>query len=282
MSRWIKQLGVQFALVAFAAFVGASLWAEEGETEPATAREADGDADGAVAPAAATEPAQAHPLDPEIASAKRRLEALKTRVQEYSCRMIKRERIGGELRPREIIDMKVRHEPFSVFLEFLSPENVKGQQVAYIEGRNDGKMVVRPVGVKGIFGPVKIRPDGPLAMQDQRYPITHIGFVRLTEELIAVAEHDRQFGECEVRTFKGAKIGDRVCTVTEVVHPVARNEFRFHRARIFVDDELDIPIRFASWSWPTEEGGKPVLEEEYTYTNLKLNPGFTDADFTIE
>ena len=30
-----------------------------------------------------------------------------------------------------------------------------------------------------------------------------------------------------------------------------------------------------------EEGGKPVLSEEYTYLNVKLNNGFTDADFDV-
>ena len=38
-------------------------------------------------------------------------------------------------------------------------------------------------------------------------------------------------------------------------------------------------IRYASWSWPTEPGGQPVLEEEYTYSDIKVNVGLTDLDF---
>ena len=63
--------------------------------------------------------------------------------------------------------------------------------------------------------------------------------------------------------------------------PTPRRNFRFHIARIFVDDELNLPIRYESYDWPEEEGGKPQVLEEYTYLNLKLNNGFTDADFDI-
>ena len=65
----------------------------------------------------------------------------------------------------------------------------------------------------------------------------------------------------------------------QVVHPVPRKEFRFHLARIYVDRELNLPIRYESYGWPQRQGEKPPLLEEYTYLNLKLNNGFTDRDF---
>ena len=69
------------------------------------------------------------------------------------------------------------------------------------------------------------------------------------------------------------------CTLLEVVHPVQRPHFDFHIARIYIDDELRIPIRFASWEWPAVAGGSPQLLEEFTYLNIKLNVGLTDLDF---
>ena len=44
-----------------------------------------------------------------------------------------------------------------------------------------------------------------------------------------------------------------------------------------LSNELNLPIRYESWSWPTEPGGKPLLEEEYTYTKLRVNVGLTEA-----
>ena len=100
--------------------------------------------------------------------------------------------------------------------------------------------------------------------------------------MIEVGQHDMQYGECEVKFFPGAKINDRVCTCIQVVHPTPRKNFLFNVARIFVDDQYNIPVRYESYDWPKEVGGQPELIEEYTYLNLKLNNGFTDADFDIK
>ena len=86
--------------------------------------------------------------------------------------------------------------------------------------------------------------------------------------------------------YPGAKIENRVCTCIEVMHPVPRRNFLFHVARIYIDDELNIPIRYEAYDWPENNGGQLVaveenLTEEYTYLNLKLNNGFTNADFDI-
>jgi hypothetical protein len=66
----------------------------------------------------------------------------------------------------------------------------------------------------------------------------------------------------------------------QVVHPIPRQNFKFHVARLFFDEELKIPVHFDAFSWPTQEGGKPVLEESYTYAkNLKINTNLTARDF---
>jgi hypothetical protein len=64
-----------------------------------------------------------------------------------------------------------------------------------------------------------------------------------------------------------------------VVHQVPRKNFRFNKALVFVDDELNIPVRYEAYDWPATPGGPPQLLEEYTYTDVKINNGFTDADF---
>jgi hypothetical protein len=82
-----------------------------------------------------------------------------------------------------------------------------------------------------------------------------------------------------VKYYVGAKVNDRVCTVIEVSHPVRRRDDGFYFARLFVDDELQLPIRYAAYDWPAQEEGQPRLVEEYTYLDLKLNVGLTDRDF---
>jgi len=222
-----------------------------------------------------------HPLAPAIRWAKDGLKQF-SQIHDYSCTMVKRERIDGTLGQHEYMFVKVRHEPFSVYTYFLGPPALKGQEAIYIAGRNDGKLQGHATGIKKrLIGTVSLNPTSMLAMVGNRYPITEMGLKRLTERLIEVGEQDAQYGECDVQVIPEAKINDRMCTCIQVVHPVPRRNFTFHLARIYVDNEYNLPTRYEAYDWPRQQGGTPELIEEYTYLNLKMNNGFTDLDFDI-
>ena len=76
-------------------------------------------------------------------------------------------------------------------------------------------------------------------------------------------------------------VNKRSTTCIRVYHPVPRDNFQFHIAKVFIDDELGVPIRYEAYTWPKQPGGEPVLDEEYTYLDVKINVGFTDADFVV-
>ena len=221
-----------------------------------------------------------HPLMPALRWAHDGLGNIE-KLQDYSATLVKRERINGKVAEYEYLFAKVRHNPFSVYLCFLGPPALKGREVIYVEGQNNGKMWGHGTGVQAALGWIKLAPDGIIAMRGQRYPLTEIGILNLVRRLIEIGEQDIKYGECEVQFFKGAKINNRTCTCIQVVHPVPRRNFLFHVARIFVDDEHNVPVRYEAYDWPKEAGGKPGLLEEYTYLDLKFNNGFTDADFDI-
>ena len=221
-----------------------------------------------------------HPLQPALDLAQQGLVKINANVRDYSCTIVKRERIDGKLGEHEYMFAKIRSQPFSVYLYFLGPDSVKGQEVIYVAGHNDGNMLAHAgSGVRAMVGTVSLKPQSMLAMTGNRYPITEIGVENLAKRLVEVAEHDKQFGECDVNFYPNAKVNGRICTCVQVAHPVPRRNFRFHLARVFIDDELTIPIRYEAYDWPQEAGGQPVLLEEYTYMNVKTNNGFTDADF---
>lgn len=224
--------------------------------------------------------AVAHPLDPVLKMAYGGLEAMDKSVRDYTATLVKRERINGKLGEYKYMFVKIRHKPFSVYLYFLGPEKVRGREVIYVEGQNHGKLVAHEAsGISALVPRVKLDPNSDLAMSGEKYPITKIGIRNLTKELVEVGEQDKRHGECEVKFFKGAKVQDRVCTCLQVVHPVPRKHFRFHLARVYIDDEHQVPIRYESYLWPQEAGGTPPLEEEYTYMKLKFNVGLKDSDF---
>jgi hypothetical protein len=239
-------------------------------------------------PAKAGEPA--HPLDPALDIARQGLDRIQSDVRDYTCTIAKRERVGDVLHDYEYMFAKIRNgkvqdgkvtTKFGVYLYFLKPEDVKGREVLYIEGDNNGKLMAKEGGLKGKLIPsVWLKPDSPLAMAGNLYPITDIGLENLVVKLIERAEREKKAGgECEVQFMKDAKINGRVCTLLQVKHPVQRPQFDFHLAQIFIDDEYQLPIRYAAYGWPEKEGGQPLLLEEYTYLNLKLNVGLGEGEF---
>jgi hypothetical protein len=239
--------------------------------------------------AQAADAPKSHPLDPALEMAGAALKRMRTEIRDYTCTMVKRERVNGKLLDHEYMFVKIRNRhdnrrtkaPFSVYMKFLKPKSVEGREVIYVEGRNSGKMVAHEGGMKGKMLPtVWIKPTGALAMRNNRYPITEIGIENLTAKLIEKGERDRRLNEkCDVKFFKGAKINGRSCTCLQVTHPERRPYHDFHLARIFIDDEMNLPVRYEAYDWPAAAGGQPVLLEEYTYLNLKLNPRLSDADF---
>jgi hypothetical protein len=230
-------------------------------------------------PSAAVE-AKEHPLLPVIRWAREGLPALE-KVKDYSATFVSHERVSGKLYDEEYARIKIRQRPFSVRASFLRPASIAGREATYVEGRNEGRMLVRLTGIQRFVGVVSLEPDGPLAMSGHRYPINEIGLLNLVRRLLEIAEKDLAYGECEVRVFHGARINDRACTWIEVTHPVRRNYFTFHVARIFVDDRLNLPVRYEAYDFPAL-GGAPPLIEQYSYLDLKFNNGYTDADFEIK
>ena len=204
-------------------------------------------------------------------------------VKDYTALMQKQENIGGDVQEAQVMEVKVRHQPFSVYIKFRYPQKLNGQQAIYVRGQNDNKLVAHGVGLQRKFGTQKLDPDGFLAMVGNKYPITEMGVLNLIDKLLEVGYKDSKFGECDVKYTEGVKIGKegsaRECTMIQVVHPVPRQNFIFHIARIYVDNGLNVPIRYESYDWPRREGETPKLLEAYTYMNLQLNVGLTDADF---
>jgi len=224
-----------------------------------------------------------HPLAPALRVAQEGLDYIDENIQDYQAILLKQERINGELQEREVAFVQVRHNPFSVHMFFLAP--CKGREVVYNAAADGGKGILsaRDSGLRRKFGVWDLDPESTLAMKGQKYPIMKLGVRELTKELITVASNDVNFGECEVQTKQtvmGAKDGDkRPVTVIEVTHPTPRRNFRFYKAQVFIDNELRVPIRYEAYLWPAKPGEAPPLEESYTYLNLKVNNGFTDANF---
>lgn len=233
-----------------------------------------------------------HPLAPIIRFANDRSEYIRKNIRDYSCRLIKRERIDGELQAYQFLQVKVRCEhvnddnveqPMAVFMRYLAPEYLKDRRVLYVDGQRNGQMLVRKGGRALSSLTLHINPNSNAARRESKYSVTEVGFDRIVERLVQFAQddiaHDPSAENTKVSYLRNAMIGQRKCTHIKIDHPQPSERLEFHQASLFIDDEWQMPTRLVVRGWPTNEAEEPPLFEEYTYVDLQLNIGLTDADF---
>lgn len=200
-------------------------------------------------------------------------------VPEYTAVFRKQERVGSQLHPLEVTELKLRHVPFSVALKW--PDN--GRIVFYRNGVDQNRITVRLGGWKQRFGWIHLDPHSNLALQESRYPVTDVGLLRLTEQLLDrfVPYLDRADGvHCEWRTDDF--VGGRLCRVflTEYASAVVNPDYR--KSIVWLDAEWSVPLAVENFDWETGDSSNPEgLVEYYAYENIQLLPSLAEGDFSI-
>ena len=236
--------------------------------------------------------AQQHPLWPALKMAVSSYQHIRQDVRDYSCHLVRRERVRGRVQPEEFIAVKVRHQrsrdgqvviPFGVYLKVLAPSQVQGREVLFVDGKYDNMMLIRKGGPRFGFITTRLSLTSDAAMATNRYPLTEIGIENLVKRLIQVVKEDIRIGaETEVDFYPNASIDGRSCTAVKVFHPKYDARLRFSAATVIVDNELNVPVHYEAYDWPAESGGEPRLLEQYTYRNIELNPGFAEIEFDAD
>lgn len=232
--------------------------------------------DAAPQPGAAA-PMGEHPLKAAIKLATQARDAAKE-IGDYQAVFSKREVVRGQMFASQM-QIKFRREPLSVYLRFVNPEHA-GREVLFVEGRNNNQMLAHEAaGIKSLVGTVSVDPNGEMAKAEARHPVTRIGIENLAAGVITQWERESAYGECDVKYYNEAKLGERPVLVIESSHPTRRNQFNYAMTRLWLDKETRLPVRCQQYEFPAAPGGQPVLVEDYTYTEIKTEPRLTEADF---
>jgi hypothetical protein len=199
-------------------------------------------------------------------------------VDGYTATFRKQERIGDTLGPEQVMEMKLQHRPFAVYLKLLRPQ--AGKEVIYAEGRHDNKMIAHAGGWSRRLVPrLAVAPDSALALAENRHPITEAGLAHLTRKLIGFREMDLDDAEAVTILDRVAEDG-RLFYRSLHTHPTRRPERPFARIEILYDPDNGLPVRITSFDWPEPgDGGNLKLAERYAYDDLKLDAPLSDLDF---
>lgn len=219
------------------------------------------------------------------------LELGKHRVEkfsDYTANFMKQERLDGEeLKDLQSMYVKLRHQPFSVYMKWVSGGDV-GREILFVEGQLENKMLVHVGGLKGKLLPqLKLDPTGSLAMKEARYPVTEMGLRNLSATLIKYRKRDLALKQgCRWELIPDQSFSERPCHCFVVEWDSKEIEPTYRKSITFIDDELSLPVCVKNYGWTGSEGitdhaklDAATLIEFYGYTEIKFDQRLGDAHF---
>ncbi len=212
-------------------------------------------------------------------------ERLLKQVSDYTATFQKQERINGKLTELQVMLMKVRHRPFSIYMKWLKGD--RGRQVLYVEGQNDNKMLVKFGGWKSRLPALKLDPNSALALAEARYPITKAGMLQIVEEILPYRRRDLQNADkVQCLLQAGVEFEGRQCYACVVEYTDRNYSPTYRKSILLLDQETFLPVAVKNFTWPdlvehvdpNDVDGSTLLEY-YAFTNVRLNQQLADSDF---
>ncbi len=196
-----------------------------------------------------------------------------SRFRDYTCTLVKQERVGGHVGTEQEIFVKCLERPYSVAMHWTPKTAGVGDRVLYVEGKYNDMMLVRPKGVLGkLVGTVRRDPDGPEAMQNTLRPVNQFGFRRSLLNLLKVYRQARSAGDLK-EVFGGfAEVAGRKAVVLVRYLP-PKDDYPAHKTLTFIDLEYLVPIAVEGYDWDQN------LSSRYVFKDVKFNVGLTGDDF---
>ncbi len=175
-------------------------------------------------------------------------------VRDYTAVMISRERVKDVLLPQERILLKFQRD-FKVYMRWLE------------------FLVYEPKGLQRLFT-AALEPTDARVMEKSRHPVTDVGIGRLLEIVGENARRGYRNGVLRVvDRGVGEVAGRRARHVEGVLPRDPKLGYYAYRVQLAFDEELRLPIRVVVYDWNDQ------LVEDYTYTELRTNPGLSTRDF---
>lgn len=212
-----------------------------------------------------------------VALLKQALAHYRDTVHDYRCKFSKQERISGRLRPRQEMEVKFLEEPFSVAMHWVKNPPT-GDRVLYVDGKNNGNMLIKLKGVLNFVArgkPVQRNPKSNDVMANTLKPVTDFGFRRAMESLLKVYELARSRNECEISFLGYFNVGGRKAMKLQRVLPASK-DYPGKTTTWYLEVDNLILLGLETTDWDDR------LVCSYFYENVQLNVGLGDEDFTLK
>jgi hypothetical protein len=206
-------------------------------------------------------------------------------IDSYIVRLTRREMVNGRMNPEEVILVRFRKEPWSVYLKWLGKEG-KGREVVYVKGRHESKIHTLLASGDIPFVPagkrMALAPDSVLVRSATRHPITEAGIGASIERLAAmVTATERGDGRQGSLTLLGPAKRDEFDQPVQALRhtlPAGLDPSlpKGGQRTYYFDPETGLPMLICT----VDERGQDA--EYYRYCWLQPSVKLDDADFDPE
>jgi hypothetical protein len=203
-------------------------------------------------------------------------------IDSYVARFRRREVVGSTAKPEEMMVIKFRKNPWSVYFKWLGAEG-HGREAAFVDGKYDNKlhtllaagdMPLMPAGKR-----FSLSPDNALVRNSSRHPIREAGFGTLVDQFarLVAANAKGDFHPGALRYLGPIKRNEfeQPCeAVEQSIPPGAEAGLPKGGRRLWVfDSATSLPVLMTAF----DDANKEV--EYYCYDRLQYPASLTDDDF---
>ena len=205
------------------------------------------------------------------------LAAARSRAAElssYTAVLEMQEEVDNTLRPLDRIQIKIRREPFSVYMRWNETE----QEVLFADGRYDNRLLVKPTkGLAVLKRLWRLDPNCRMAKQNCRYPITASGIENLAariQEFYAARDDWSAVAACSV---SDATVAESDVRAYEIRFQSKEVSSEYLGSRFCFDKNTGLLISVDNFGW--SDTGQPRLIEHYAYHTINTAKALQEEDF---
>jgi len=222
---------------------------------------------------AAERSADAGPHDEQAAQLVRDARSAAADVNAYTALFEKQQCVDGRLRPLETVELALREDPFSVRMKWISRVD-RGRDVLYVEGENNDRLRVY-TGNLPVPAVLDLDPEGALALEGSRYPITRMGLRTLARGLLLYRGESQPAAPESFRDLGSLDLDGRAVRV------VGRRMTGDEPGLLLfgLDAESRLAVMVARYAAPSDDCSPPQLLDLYRYRRLNLRATLDPAVF---
>ncbi len=203
-------------------------------------------------------------------------------IDSYIARFRRREVVAGKQKPEELMLIKFRKNPWSVYFKWLGTEG-HNREAVFVPGKYEDKLhtllaagdvPLMPAGKR-----FSLSPDSPLVRNQSRHSIREAGIGSLIDQfahlVAANAKGDMRFGTLRyIGQIRRPEFDQPCDAVEETIPPGGDPGLPQGGRRLWVFDSVtNLPVLVIAW----DESNKEV--EYYCYDRIQFPANLTDDDF---